>query len=163
MEYQMCCERFSNKVIDLILEMTLNCFPSYLNPEILVESKIAEFEVTTWLFAHPNIDAPIASTMGSTSTIVHTTSSIALPIKCFTATQMQELRAQRLCYDCDEKCIVGHHCKPKQFLLTDDPMDTTLPSDTNIIEEHTNWGPHNTNSAMVIYFDLSDQLQPKLI
>ncbi|KAF1865690.1 hypothetical protein Lal_00021689 [Lupinus albus] len=35
-------------------------------------------------------------------------------------------RAHELCYNCDEKYITGHHCKPQQFLLLqiEDPNDT---------------------------------------
>ncbi|KAF1880011.1 hypothetical protein Lal_00022138 [Lupinus albus] len=104
----------------------------------LVENKIAAFEPTTWLSARPNIVVPIAPTIGSTSTIVNTTSSTTLIIKRLTAIPMQERRAQGLCYDCDEKYIGGHHYKSKQFLLTDDPMDTTFSFDTNIYQS---WDP----------------------
>ncbi|KAF1884463.1 hypothetical protein Lal_00028340 [Lupinus albus] len=42
------------------------------------------------------------------------------------AAQMQARRAQRLCYNCDEKYITRHRCKPQQFLLLqiDNPNET---------------------------------------
>jgi hypothetical protein len=42
---------------------------------------------------------------------------IPLPIKRLTPAQMQERRAQGLCYNCDEKFVPGHKCYSRCFLL----------------------------------------------
>jgi hypothetical protein len=39
------------------------------------------------------------------------------PIRRLTAAQMQERRAQGLCYNCDEKYIIGHRCATGRYLL----------------------------------------------
>ncbi|KAF1881536.1 hypothetical protein Lal_00021385 [Lupinus albus] len=113
------------KVMGLTPEMLLNCFLSGLNLEIaielaiqqpffvthaiglakLVESKIAKSKLTTWHYPRRNRAVPITPTMESTFTDVHTISSTTFPIKHLTTVQMEEHRAQRLCYNYDEKYI----------------------------------------------------------
>lgn len=53
-----------------------------------------------------------------------------LPIRRLSAAQMQERRAQGLCYNCDEKYIAGHRCATGKYLLLiidPDEEPTELP------------------------------------
>ena len=46
----------------------------------------------------------------------NSTSDLTLPIHRFSPTELQRLREQGLCYNCDEKYTFGHKCK-KLFLI----------------------------------------------
>jgi hypothetical protein len=83
----------------------------------------------------------------------------SLPIKRLTQAQMQERRAQGLCYNCDEKFVPGHKCSTSRFLLlmvddespgeeapkrrhkfpiiTTSPNRTALPTNTQIPRYHS--------------------------
>lgn len=72
---------------------------------------------------NPNPPHPTYTTHNSTPSI---------PIRKLTPNQLQERRAQGLCYNCDEKFIPGHKCQTPKFLLLmtdeDDPLqDPTVP------------------------------------
>ncbi|XP_057444361.1 uncharacterized protein LOC130736560 [Lotus japonicus] len=61
-------------------------------------------------------------------------------LKRLTPTQMQERRALGLCYNCDEKYVLGHRCQTKPFLLLliDEEVDNAIPDtqpDTHLLEE----------------------------
>jgi len=52
---------------------------------------------------------PIVARQSSPTTLTNT-SNTKFPIRRLTAAQMQERRAQGLCYNCDEKYVMGHRC-----------------------------------------------------
>ena len=64
---------------------------------------------------------------------------------------MQELRAQGLCYNCDEKFIDGHRCGPNCFLLL--LMEEEIPS----LEDHSQPIEEESTEPKVAdtYFQLS--------
>jgi len=80
----------------------------------------------------------------------HTTNS-KLPIRRLTATQMQERRAQGLCYNCDEKYIIDHRCATRRYLLL--ILDLEDDNQTqDFLEEQD-----KESETVEIYFHLSPQ------
>lgn len=150
-EFQHQFEKICNRVWGLSPEIILNCFISGLLPEIrrelailrptniakalglakLVEAKIKDSKPPTyqrfnrvaapnqtWIhLGHPAQQVVMPSN-GPPST---------MPIKRLTTTQMQERRAQGLCFNCDEKFFAGHKCQGKQFLMLLVDDGTTIP------------------------------------
>ncbi|XP_058766771.1 uncharacterized protein LOC131640391 [Vicia villosa] len=76
-----------------------------------------------------------------------------LPIKKLTQAQIQERRAQGLCFNCDEKFFVGHKCSSSRFLILmaedDSVCDTPL--------EEVNSDPEREQDLNDTYFQLSTQ------
>lgn len=63
-----------------------------------------------------------------------------LPIRRLSASQMQERRAQGLCYNCDKKFVTGHRCAiGKYLLLIIEPDEdlTDVPEQVDPVEEPT--------------------------
>ncbi|XP_057452390.1 uncharacterized protein LOC130744215 [Lotus japonicus] len=108
----------------------------------MLEEKVASAKPLSSRFSRPatghNTFTPGARLQsqplpGATSTVKANPpllSSPSLPIKRLTGAQMQERRALGLCYNCDEKFVVGHRCQPRLFLLMcDDTEDDDLLSE----------------------------------
>ncbi|CAM8905618.1 unnamed protein product [Rhodiola kirilowii] len=63
----------------------------------------------------------------ATSNTTPSTSPNRLPIRRLTAAEMTERRERGLCYNCDERWVSGHRCKPKFLcLLVDSPSEDLL-------------------------------------
>ncbi|KAF1873586.1 hypothetical protein Lal_00027624 [Lupinus albus] len=92
----------------------------------LVESKITATKSNDWPSTRPAMNVPTNQTVGTTENPAQSSNQNTLSIKRLTAAQMQARKAQELCYNCDEKYIIGHRCKLQQFLLLqiEDPNDT---------------------------------------
>nr|KYP42756.1 hypothetical protein KK1_035826 [Cajanus cajan] len=134
-EYQQRFEKISNRVFGLPPDAIVDCFYSGLLPEIqrevailkpttisqaiglskLIEAKIRDSEPKIPLNRLPPLPPPPDITTSP------------LPIKRLSPTQLQERRAQGLCFNCDAKYHPGHKCQPPKFLLlmTDDPAPDT--------------------------------------
>lgn len=77
--------------------------------------------------------------------------SNSLSIKKLTPTQLQERRAQGLCYNCDKKYILGHKCATPKFLLL-------LTEEDHELDETTSTRPHEQESdPEPLHFQLSSQ------
>ena len=66
----------------------------------------------------PNFTNPTLPKPTHTYTHTHTTTSThsKLPIKRLTPAEMAAQRERGLCFNCDDKVVPGHCCKPPQFL-----------------------------------------------
>jgi hypothetical protein len=74
-----------------------------------------------------------------------------LPIRRLTPAQMQERRALGLCYNCDEKFVVGHRCATGRYLLLIlDPEEPIEPNEPQL-------EPDDATPAEEPYFQLSHQ------
>jgi len=111
----------------------------------LRDSKPKPFRPTS----HTNPFNPSTSTPNRTTPTNST--PFTLPIKRLTPTQLQEHRAQGLCYNCDEKFILGHKCSTSRFLLLLDDPDT-LPDPDPPIDSPTIPETHD-----LVHFHLSTQ------
>ncbi|KAF1883863.1 hypothetical protein Lal_00038356 [Lupinus albus] len=156
MEYQTHFERLSNQVLGLTSKMTLNLFLPGLNPAIarelaiqqpflithaiglekLVESKIAASKPITWFYARSNIVKPTTPTMGSAFTIVHTTSSTTLSIKCKNAEY--------------NDCVTISHLEDKVSLQGEDNVGS---SEHKITTEDTNIRPKRITHSTIKFKD----------
>ncbi|XP_058784315.1 uncharacterized protein LOC131659094 [Vicia villosa] len=61
-----------------------------------------------------------------------------LPIKKLSQTQLQERRAQGLCFNCDEKFFIGHKCSTSRFLILmadEDPTCEPTPMEDSVESE----------------------------
>jgi hypothetical protein len=67
----------------------------------------------------------------------HTTPPSKLPIRRLSLTQMQERRAQGLCYNCDEKYVMGHRCATGRYLLMILEPESKEETDNVIAEPET--------------------------
>nr|KYP76736.1 hypothetical protein KK1_020989 [Cajanus cajan] len=134
-EYQQRFEKISNRVFGLPPDAIVDCFYSGLLPEIrrelailkpttisqaiglskLIEAKIRDSEPQIPLNHLPPLPPPPDTTTSP------------LPIKRLSPTQLQERRAQGLCFNYDAKYHPGHKCQTPKFLLlmTDDPPPDT--------------------------------------
>ncbi|XP_058775850.1 uncharacterized protein LOC131650137 [Vicia villosa] len=81
----------------------------------------------------------------------YTTQPAHLPIKKLSQTQIQERRAQGLCFNCDEKFIPGHKCSTGRFLIL--LSDEEVFDHTQLADEEKEDDPQ-TESADT-YFQLS--------
>ncbi|XP_019459949.1 PREDICTED: uncharacterized protein LOC109359708 [Lupinus angustifolius] len=182
-EYQRQFEKLCNRIWGLSPEIILNCFLSGLIPEIrrelavlrpthiadalglakLVESKIKDSKPTfprTSRFPpfppHSNQPPHPRPTYQPATTSTNPPTQTALPIRRLTIAQMQERRAQGLCYNCDEKYHSGHKCQPKQFMLMlVNDLDSTeeqLLSSMETVDEDIQPSPDE-----LIHFQLSEQ------
>ncbi|XP_019418303.1 PREDICTED: uncharacterized protein LOC109329088 [Lupinus angustifolius] len=178
-EHQTRFERLSNQVVGLPPEMVLNCFLSGLNPEIARELALQQLFSVTHAIGMANlverkINAAKTNPWWSTSATVPVTNNqniatltqpptnqtpASLPIKRLTAAQMQTRRAQGLYYNCDEKYITGHRCKPQQFLLplSEDPTDNYHNLEPLDNTPNLNYEQQVPADNEVIHFHLSDQ------
>lgn len=155
-EYQTQFEKLCNRVYGLSPDALLNCFISGLYPEIrkeiailkppsitqaiglakLIEAKLKDSR--TKQFRTSFHQTPSSSNNLSPSLIPSSTTtnpSPTLPIKRLTSAQMQECRAQGLCYNCDAKFILGHRCNTLQFLLLLAEDEEENPANPLLIEE----------------------------
>ncbi|XP_058757747.1 uncharacterized protein LOC131631003 [Vicia villosa] len=179
-EYQAAFEKLGNQVVGLSHEAILNCFISGLLPEIqnelaihkpssisqaiglakLIESKLREakpkfqkpFSPNTYSRqpAHPHLAAPTPTTaMPKTP---QSANPNRLPIRRLSSSQLQERRAQGLCFNCDEKFIPGHKCAAGKFLLLLDDDDDSFIQDT-----HDQQGTTVSTESNETYFQLSPQ------
>ncbi|XP_019430040.1 PREDICTED: uncharacterized protein LOC109337515 [Lupinus angustifolius] len=174
-DYQRRFEKLCNKVVGLSPEMILNIFISSLKLEIsrelailqphsvshalglakLIESKLNDVK------PFPHFTRPTSQTTVPFSSGPTPTPQNKLPIKRLTATQMQESRAQGLCYNCDEKYVFGHKCQPKQFFLflMDDEsaeMCSLQPTLETILPPYEESSPLD-NLEEFVHFQLSTQ------
>ncbi|PNX92586.1 Ty3/gypsy retrotransposon protein, partial [Trifolium pratense] len=78
-----------------------------------------------------------------------------LPIRRLSPAQMQERRALGLCYNCDEKWMVGHRCATGRYLLLILDPEEQLETVDQQIEPATE--PENSVTAEETYFQLSPQ------
>lgn len=74
----------------------------------------------------PFLQNRIASGPGSTS-------RPQFPIKRLTAAEMQQNRDKGLCYNCDEKFVLGHRCKKQMLYLLQ--LDSTGELEEEACEE----------------------------
>ncbi|GAU18789.1 hypothetical protein TSUD_80780 [Trifolium subterraneum] len=178
-EYQAKFEQLGNKVLGLPADAMLNCFISGLTPEIrnelaiqkpytisqaiglakLLEAKIQETKprYSKPFHAHttkPNVTQPQNSktTLQPDTQKTNPNPPPKLPIRRLSPAQMQERRALGLCYNCDEKFVVGHRCAAGRYLLL--ILDPEEPLDHN----ENSSDPENTNTteeAAETYFQLS--------
>jgi hypothetical protein len=81
----------------------------------------------------------------------HNTTTTKLPIRRLTPAQMQERRAQGLCYNCDKKYVVGHRCATGRYLLLILEAGEDFDHDEAQTEQE---GPINSAET---YFQLSHQ------
>ncbi|XP_058766610.1 uncharacterized protein LOC131640216 [Vicia villosa] len=157
MDYQSKFEKLCNQVVGLPHDAVLNCFISGLKSEIknemaihhprtisqaiglakLIESKIQDTKPKIFkpysnssnrnlLFNKPTITHTPPSTPAASSNSTYQPSK--LPIRKLSSAQLQERRAQGLCFNCDEKFVVGHKCSTSRFLLLladDENLDAT--------------------------------------
>ena len=169
-EYQTRFEKICNCVIGLSPNTILNYFLSGLQPEIrreltilnpysisqaigltkVIEDKLRDSKPKPFRpTSHTNPFNPSTSTPNRTIPTNSTPSSF--PIKRLTPTQLQERRAQRLCYNCDEKFTPGHKCSTSRFLLLLDDPDTP-PNPNPPIDSPTIPETHD-----LVHFHLSTQ------
>ncbi|XP_058726761.1 uncharacterized protein LOC131598148 [Vicia villosa] len=177
-EYQAQFEKLGNQVVGLSRDALLNCFISGLLPEIqnelaihkpdsiskaiglakLIESKLRDAKPKFHKpFTSPSTrpNPPIQTTPTAVSTPKPpTTPQIAkLPIRRLSNAQLQERRAQDLCFNCDEKFIPGHKCATAgKFLLLIEDDDVVNSELAEIHEE-----PVISLEQEDTYFQLSPQ------
>ncbi|XP_058741863.1 uncharacterized protein LOC131614269 [Vicia villosa] len=179
-QYQTQFEKLGNQVFGLPPDAILNCFISGLNQEIrneiavhrptnisqaiglakLIESKIKEskpkfskpFTTYTPKSSFPNSTQPTSFQSSLPNKPISTNPPPKLPIKRLSQAQIQERRAQGLCFNCDEKFVVGHKCATNRFLILlaeEEPSDSMVTADCLDSENTTELGD--------TYFQLSPQ------
>ena len=165
-DYQRDFERLCNRVTGLSSLAIVDCFVSGLKFHIqnelaihqptsvsqaiglakLIESKhtaTRPFQQTT--SKHPPPKPPLLPTPSPYLLQKNNATTSSLPIKRLNPTEMQQRRAQGLCFNCDERFHPGHRCKPKLFLLlldddVSDPLTDNLcavitpPEPPNLID-----------------------------
>ncbi|KAF1870520.1 hypothetical protein Lal_00003726 [Lupinus albus] len=124
----------------------------------LVESKIKDSKPLFYRPQRPTYNQtfnPLPSPHNPNTSRPPTTIN-PLPIKCLTTAQMQERRAQGLCYNCDEKYIVGHKCQPKLFLplLVD---ELGADEDELVTNSFSGLAEQLESRDELIHFQLSEQ------
>ncbi|XP_058757922.1 uncharacterized protein LOC131631166 [Vicia villosa] len=82
-----------------------------------------------------------------------TTQQPKIPIRKLTQAQLQERRAQGLCFNCDEKFFTGHKCTTSRFYLL--VADDEFSGDLTELEEQTDCV--NEEELSDTYFQLSPQ------
>lgn len=160
-DYQHEFERLCNRVTGLSPIAIVDCFVSGLKFHIqselvvhqptsisqaiglakLIESKatvVRPFQTTK----NPNQKPPLLPTPSPQLLQRTTPTQTSLPIKRLTPPEMQQRRAQGLCFNCDERFHPGHRCKTKQFLLLLD-ADVSNHSDENLCALITSPEPPN--------------------
>ncbi|XP_019450597.1 PREDICTED: uncharacterized protein LOC109352871 [Lupinus angustifolius] len=181
-EYQRQFETLCNRIWGLSPEVILNCFISGLLTEIrrelavlrpsniaealglakLVESKIKDSKHPPHRpFRYPSANTqpthfnnPRPNTLPNPPPTTQSNSP-SFPIRRLTMAQMQERRAQGLCYNCDEKFHNGHKCQPRRFLLLlDDDFQQTDDTHTSSLETAEE---DLTVTDDLIHFQLSEQ------
>ncbi|XP_068644717.1 uncharacterized protein [Aristolochia californica] len=77
-------------------------------------------------------------------------------IKCLSKSEMEQCKAQGLCFNCDEKYLPGHLCKRLFWLEVEDPEEDSPPPDEETPDEeepaisiHAMIGLHSTNTMQV--------------
>lgn len=153
-EYQSQFERLSNRVYGLTPDALLNCFISGLHPDIrkeiaiirptsitqaigvakLVEAKIKDSKPKTFRSNYPFHTTPSVPTPSRPNPMTPNLPPTP-PIRRLSPAQLQERRAQGLCYNCDEKYIPGHKCTTPKFLLLMTEEDEPPTQDQTLIEE----------------------------
>ncbi|KAJ0092522.1 hypothetical protein Patl1_25459 [Pistacia atlantica] len=116
-EYQATFEGFSSKVSDLSPGFLKSTFISGLKARIrraVVAQRLRDFHV---VFA-------LARVFKEQFAEEH-----KLPIRRLTPTEIQLHREKGLCYNCDEKFVIGHRCKGKSTLLYLEGLDDDIESD----------------------------------
>ena len=110
--------------------------PSTL-PEAMGVAKLVEFKLQSPRYYTPK-PAPFPSLPNQTllkPIPTHTTlpPNSKLPIKRLTPAEMAARRERGLCFNCDEKFVPGHRCKPPQFLclLVEEDTEEQSPA-TNL-------------------------------
>ncbi|XP_058742349.1 uncharacterized protein LOC131614818 [Vicia villosa] len=191
-EYQAAFEKLGNQVVGLSHDAILNCFISGLIPEIqneiaihkptsisqaiglskLIESKLRESKPKyNKPFPDPFPKPPTQPTPPIPSTPPKTNTTIQpnkFPIRRLSNAQLQERRAQGLCFNCDEKFIAGHKCSAGKFLLLLVDEDEILQQDTSLHESEHESKPVFHSEQEETYFQLSPQaacghLSPKTL
>ncbi|GAU42093.1 hypothetical protein TSUD_134770 [Trifolium subterraneum] len=169
-DYQRDFERLCNRVTGLSPTAIIDCFVSglkfYIQNELaihrpttisqaiglakLIESKsTAARSLQTTTTKQPTYKPPLLPTPSPQLLQKLTNNQTSLPIKRLNPTELQQRRAQGLCFNCDERFHPGHRCKTKQFLLllTDDdsnPSNDSLcalitpPEPPNLIDLNSN-------------------------
>lgn len=104
----------------------------------LVEGKIKDSKPRPFRPSYPinsNTSVSTSSRTNSANPILNPTTP---PIRKLTPAQLQEKRAQGLCYNCDEKYIPGHKCTTPKFLLLLTEEDEKPTQDPTLVEEVPN-------------------------
>ncbi|XP_058776595.1 uncharacterized protein LOC131650912 [Vicia villosa] len=181
-EYQATFEKLGNQVVGLSSEAIINCFISGLLPDIqneialhkptsisqaiglakLIESKLRESKpkiqkAFSTTFPRPTSNPSTLFPSPTTPKPVPQNSPPKLPIKRLSSAQIQERRAQGLCFNCDDKFIPGHRCSAGKFLLllVDDEDPDSSPPIVTIDEQIVDAAQINNSDET--YFQLSPQ------
>ncbi|XP_058757457.1 uncharacterized protein LOC131630720 [Vicia villosa] len=154
-DYQTKFEKLGNQVVGLSPDAILNCFISGLTTEIrnemaihkptsisqaiglakLIESKLKEAKskfIKPFTNNYPRVAAHQPTTQPKPQP---NPAPSRLPIKKLSQAQIQERRAQGLCFNCDEKFVIGHKCSTSRFLILmaeEDSMIDPLLEDGNV-------------------------------
>ncbi|XP_019423050.1 PREDICTED: uncharacterized protein LOC109332520 [Lupinus angustifolius] len=184
-DYQQQFEKLCNRIWGLSQEVILNCFISGLIPDIkrelailrptsisdalglakLVEAKLKDHNNNpykpTRFPTHITSNSGAKPSQPLTPTSTSFSPNLSIPIRRLSTAQLQERRAQGLCYNCDEKFIPGHRCQNKKFLLLLDD-DPTLLIDTEFSYTHSTDANLTQPTLAVdteepIHFHISDQ------
>lgn len=140
-------ESLSNRITDVPPLFMLECFISGLRLDI--QREVLAFQPVTFSeavelaklqedkFGYSPTPSKTLSTSTFTTThtpLLPTPSSLALPYKCLSASDMQARCDKGLCYNCDDKYSPDHHCKSHFFLLIHDdeeqPISETSPPES---------------------------------
>lgn len=178
-DYQSSFEKLGNRVLGLPQEALLNCFISGLIPEIrhelaiqrphsisqaiglakLIKAKIKDSKPKFNRPYPPNptqhpivpIIPPKANTAPNPPIKTATSTTTKMPIRRLSPAQMQDRRAQGLCYNCDEKYVAGHRCATGRYPLL--IIDTDEPHEEIEVESDQD----QPTDQQDIYFQLSPQ------
>lgn len=170
-EYQSQFEKLCNRVYGIPPEALLNCFISGLYPDIrkelailkphtisqalglakLIEAKLKDTKPKHFRPTYPTTSQTSHSNTTKFPTTPPNPNPSPLAIKKLNPSQMQERRAQGLCYNCDEKYIPGHKCSTPKFLLFMTEDDDCC--DDNSLPEPAN----NDTDPDPLHFQLSSQ------
>ncbi|XP_058784354.1 uncharacterized protein LOC131659138 [Vicia villosa] len=144
----------------------------------LIESKLKDSKPKfpkPFSNAYHKTSAPSANTMSKPPNISNTqspspfkaqTSSAPskFPIKRLSQAQLQERRAQCLCFNCDEKFVIGHKCSTSRFLiLMADEEPTCEPTNLEDIVESEIEQDLNDTYFHISPQDLTGQFSPQTL
>ncbi|GKD70608.1 transposon ty3-G gag-pol polyprotein [Tanacetum coccineum] len=135
--YQTEFERLSNCVVGLPPEALLNCFVSGLRHDIQQELAILRPHTITQAIGLAKLiedktNDQLSPSQSSNLTKNPSPISEKLTIKHLSPTELQQRRAEGLCFKCPEKYIPGHQCSPPKFLLFQSGHDPPLNMDGSI-------------------------------
>ncbi|KAL0412968.1 UNVERIFIED_CONTAM: hypothetical protein Sradi_1498500 [Sesamum radiatum] len=126
-DFQSEFERLCNRVVGLSPESILNCFISGLRSDIQRELAVLQpSSISQAIGLAKLVEAKILDARPLRAVAPPPISRVPpllpaprprepLPIRRLSSSEMQERRAQGLCFNCDDKFRPGHVCKSKQF------------------------------------------------